>query len=152
MSDILGEELRIGVEDEKSTILITAGLLYISFIRYSRSPNDPFFVTSASPSSSSHSLTPDCFIKWFKHRSVQVGLDPKHMSGHSLRRGGTTAMFIAGCSESVIAQHGRWRSLTYRQYFDATIPHYLATSTLLHNSNIRFLSDTASSVPPLLIK
>ena len=39
-------------------------------------------------------------------------------SGHSFRRGGTTALQIAGVPESTIASHGRWKSLAYRSYFD----------------------------------
>ena len=39
-------------------------------------------------------------------------------SGHSFRRGGTTALQMAGVPESTIASHGRWKSLAYRSYFD----------------------------------
>ena len=39
-------------------------------------------------------------------------------SGHSFRRGGTTAPQMAGVPESTIASHGRWKSLAYRSYFD----------------------------------
>ena len=43
---------------------------------------------------------------------------PTDYSGHSFRRGGTTALQIAGVPESTIASHGRWKSLAYRAYFD----------------------------------
>ena len=43
---------------------------------------------------------------------------PADYSGHSFRRGGTTALQIAGVPESTIASHGRWKSLAYRSYFD----------------------------------
>ena len=122
---------------------VAACIHYLSFFRRSRSADEPFFVTSSSLESSNHSLTPDSFIKWLKLQSVRIGLDPTNISGHSLRRGGTTAMFIAGCSETVIAQHGRWRSLTYRLYFDSSIPHYMATTTLLQHTTSRFLPSTA---------
>ena len=134
---------------------VAACIHYLSFFRRSRSADEPFFVTSSSIESSNHSLTPDTFIKWLKLQSVRIGLNPSNISGHSLRRGGTTAMFIAGCSETVIAQHGRWRSLTYRLYFDASIPHYMATTTLLKHTTSQFLPSTAlidSSSPPPLIR
>jgi hypothetical protein len=43
---------------------------------------------------------------------------PAQYSGHSFRRGGTTALQMAGVPESTIASHGRWKSLAYRSYFD----------------------------------
>ena len=43
---------------------------------------------------------------------------PCDYSGHLFRRGGTTALQIAGVPESTIASHGRWKSLAYRSYFD----------------------------------
>ena len=43
---------------------------------------------------------------------------PSDYSGHSFRRGGTTALQMAGVPESTIASHGRWKSLAYRSYFD----------------------------------
>jgi hypothetical protein len=52
-------------------------------------------------------------------------------------------MFIAGCNETIIAQHGRWKSLTYRRYFDATVPHYTATMLLHRHSGNRFPSSTS---------
>jgi len=44
--------------------------------------------------------------------------DPATYAGHSFRRGGATAMFLAGVPEATIAAHGRWKSLAYREYFD----------------------------------
>ena len=44
--------------------------------------------------------------------------DPTDYSGHSFRRGGTTALLLAGVPEATIAAHGRWKSLAYRGYFD----------------------------------
>ena len=53
-------------------------------------------------------------------------------------------MFIAGVSETVIAQHGRWRSDCYRRYFDAGTPHFMATSILVEHSSGRYFSATIS--------
>jgi integrase len=116
---------------------------YVSFFCRTRSADEPFFVTSASAADTSRPLTADTFVRWLKRCASQVGMDASRVSGHSLRRGGTTAMFIAGCSETVIAQHGRWRSVTYRRYFESTVPHFLATRILLLSAGQRFISSTA---------
>jgi hypothetical protein len=63
-------------------------------------------------------LTKDKFIAKLKSCVKALGLDAAHYSGHSLRRGGCTAMFLAGVDETFIAAHGRWRSLEYRKYLD----------------------------------
>lgn len=41
-------------------------------------------------------------------------------AGHSFRRGGASALFAAGVPEAAIQRHGRWKSLTVRDYFDNT--------------------------------
>lgn len=76
----------------------------------------PYFLHNAS---SAAPLTDVTFIRrvrrWVRdclHRT------PADYSGHSFRRGGTTALQIAGVPESTIASHGRWKSLAYRSYFD----------------------------------
>jgi hypothetical protein len=58
-------------------------------------------------------------------------------------------MFIAGCNETIIAQHGRWKSLTYRRYFDATVPHYTATM-LLHRHSVTVFHPQPRSSPMLV--
>ena len=47
------------------------------------------------------------------------GIDPARYAGHSFRRGGATAMLLAGVQASVIQRHGRWQSDIWRQYIDA---------------------------------
>ena len=76
----------------------------------------PYFLHN---SSTTDPLTDVTFFRhvrrWVRdclHRS------PADYSGHSFRRGGTTALQIAGVPESAIASHGRWKSLAYRSYFD----------------------------------
>lgn len=41
-------------------------------------------------------------------------------SGHSLRRGGATALFLAGWSPEEIQKHGRWSSDCYKRYLERT--------------------------------
>jgi hypothetical protein len=106
--------------------------------RGSRSPEQPFFLHHP------HSDTPlsdTTFIRhvrrWIRHVLQQ---DSDAFSGHSFRRGGTTAMQLAGVPEATIAAHGRWKSLAYRSYFD--VQHNLqlrlaATAQLRLHSNHR---------------
>lgn len=110
---------------------------YSSFFTSPRRATDPFF---AADRTGEAPLTAQSFATWLKFRCATIGLDHKKISGHSLRRGGCTALFMAGCSETVIAQHGRWRSDCYRRYFDVKTPHYLATEQLRDNSNGRYPS------------
>jgi hypothetical protein len=81
-----------------------------------RAPLSPFFLQS--PTSSSP-LTDTQFIKRVRSlvRSA-LHRDPSTYAGHSFRRGGTTALLLAGVPEATIALHGRWRSLAYRGYLD----------------------------------
>jgi hypothetical protein len=51
-------------------------------------------------------------------RIALPGKNPMSYAGHSFRRGGATAMKLAGVSDSVIQQQGRWKSDAYRVYFD----------------------------------
>ena len=79
-------------------------------------PHLPFFL--ASPLSSSPLLDTQ-FIRRVR-TLVRTALhrDPRSYSGHSFRRGGTTALLLAGVPEATIASHGRWKSLAYRGYLD----------------------------------
>jgi hypothetical protein len=47
-------------------------------------------------------------------RCSDVGIAKQGISTHSLRRGGTTALALAGVPEASIQAHGRWSSLEYR--------------------------------------
>jgi hypothetical protein len=78
----------------------------------------PYFVHDKSAASPAP-LTDSTFIRhvrrWVRDH---LSTDPAEYSGHSFRRGGTTALQMAGVPESTIASHGRWKSLAYRSYFD----------------------------------
>jgi hypothetical protein len=56
----------------------------------------------------------NCQIIWFRRyikRSVSlIGLDPKQYSGHSLRAGGATDLFVAKVPYPFIKKFGRWKS------------------------------------------
>ena len=112
----------------------TAG--YVSFFqRYPalpQRPEDPFFVTMLH--SGYTPLSPGDFIARVRGviRAAVPGHDPKAYAGHSFRRGGTTALKLAGVSDSIIQQHGRWKSDAYRAYIDSD-----------NNLNTRLLATSA---------
>lgn len=113
---------------------INACVRYLSFVKPTTGllPHTPFFL--ASPTKSTP-LSDKTFLTRLKLRvQHHLHLDPSQFAGHSFRRGGTTALFLAGVPETVIAAHGRWKSLTYRRYFDATVNALLPT-LLLKNAN-----------------
>jgi hypothetical protein len=47
-------------------------------------------------------------------------VEPTDWAGHSFRRGGASALQLAGVPEALIQAHGRWRSIAYRRYFEGT--------------------------------
>jgi hypothetical protein len=96
---------------------VAAYLAYTALLpASSRQPHLPFFLHHAR---SDTPLTDSTFIRhvrqWVSHLLRQ---EPDEYSGHSFRRGGTTALQLAGVPEATIAAHGRWKSLAYRGYFD----------------------------------
>jgi hypothetical protein len=86
----------------------------------SREAKSAFFARGPESKSSKTSspMTKRHFIDKLKSHVKALGLNPDHYAGHSCRRGGCTAMFLAGVDETWIAAHGRWRSLEYRKYLD----------------------------------
>jgi integrase len=107
-----------------------------------RSPDAAFF---ANRLDTDRAISNQDFTSWLKGRCTAIGISDTNISGHSLRRGGTTDMFLAGVPESVIALHGRWRSECYRRYFASTTPQFLATEMLLTHS--RSLAPLALTSP-----
>ena len=56
------------------------------------------------------------------------GCDPTQYAGHSFRRGGTSALKLAGVADSIIQLHGRWKSDAFRAYID--VDHNIALRLL----------------------
>jgi hypothetical protein len=48
-----------------------------------------------------------------------TNVDPRQFAGHSFRRGGATALYLAGVPEADIKRHGRWKSEAVRLYMDS---------------------------------
>lgn len=61
-------------------------------------------------------LASSSFVGRIKHWVQTIGLDPSNYSGHSLRRGGATAMSRAGVPHELIQVQGRWKSDAYKLY------------------------------------
>jgi hypothetical protein len=103
--------------DDDALCPLTAYRAYIQLVPTAfRQPGKPFFVEHAH---SDAPLTDTTFIRRVRRWVTTVlHQDPSDYSGHSFRRGGTTALLLAGVPEATIAAHGRWKSLAYRGYFD----------------------------------
>ena len=56
------------------------------------------------------------------------GCDLTQYAGHSFRRGGTSALKLAGVADSIIQLHGRWKFDAYRAYID--VDHSIALRLL----------------------
>jgi hypothetical protein len=96
---------------------LAAYVCYVSLLpRQLRLPSITLFLSGPTQSTP---VSKNVFVSRFKSVVNSVlRVDPTHYAGHSFRRGGTTALFLAGVPEASIALHGRWRSLTYRRYFE----------------------------------
>lgn len=55
--------------------------------------------------------------KWIKKAVASVGLDPRKYSGHSLRAGGATDLFVARVPYYIIKKKGRWVSDAAMLYY-----------------------------------
>lgn len=90
-------------------------------------------------------LTKAKFIAKLKSHVKAMGLNPANYSGHSLRRGGCTAMFLAGVNETFIAAHGRWRSLEYRKYLDFVNDTQWRPTAILAKRGLNLLPSAAAA-------
>lgn len=102
----------------------------------------PFFL--AKPRSSDP-LRKSSFIAKLKGHVKALGLNPANYSGHSMRRGGCTAMFLAGVNETFIAAHGRWRSLEYRKYLDFVNETQWRPTAMLAQRGLNLLPSAAAA-------
>lgn len=76
-------------------------------------PTDNMFVTAAGTPMTQKTLGTRLDF-WLQ----RIGLPKGEYSPHSFRRGGATAMFMAGIPRSIIAHHGRWASDAIHDYND----------------------------------
>jgi hypothetical protein len=104
-------------------------------------PTDPLFITHL-PHARFAPMTDTEFIARIRDviRTARPDYDVSHYAGHSFRRGGTSALKLAGVSDSIIQQHGRWKSDAYRAYIDSSnniAVRLLATQALSASSGSR---------------
>ena len=55
-----------------------------------------------------------------KSGSERIGIPKEHITSHSLRAGGASAMWAMGMSDAEIQFRGRWKSLCYKLYIWGT--------------------------------
>lgn len=94
---------------------------------------DPFFITRRNLVSY-HAMTDSEFIAAVRDLMQRISpeVDVSQYAGHSFRRGGTSALKLAGVDDSIIQLHGRWKSDAYRQYID--VDHSIALRLLATQS------------------
>jgi integrase len=76
-------------------------------------------------------LTGSAFAKRIKKWVGELGLDPVDFSGHSLRRGGATALMLAGVPPHLIQLQGRWVSDCWKRYTEHSTAQLLAISAAI---------------------
>ena len=122
---------------------------YISLLplHLRKKPNTPLFLLHQNEMTP---LSDSIFISRFRHflSRARPEVDPSTYAGHSFRRGGATALYLAGVPEPVIQIHGRWKSLTSRFYLDkkkSDAARVEATRALLSSAPSSFFFSNPSS-------
>jgi integrase len=111
-------------------------------------PTDPLFITCLPsgyiPSTDTEFLNR---IRRLVGRAFP-GRDVSNYAGHSFRRGGASALKLAGVADSVIQRHGRWTSDAFLAYLDLQhnpAMRLLATRAIPSSSSSSFPSSSSSS-------
>ena len=116
-----GEGVWIGFQDYGGINSVTLMKLYYSKMGYWGKINEVLFPAKRRFSKIRFNYNVTASKEWFR-RSIQklcnnVGLDGKQYSGHSLRAGGATDLFLAGVPYYIIKKMGRWSSDAALIYF-----------------------------------
>ena len=84
-------------------------------------PDDPLFVSRLRNQAIVTATTDAEFIARLRELIITAfpDRDPSRYAGHSFRRGGASALQLAGVPAAVIQKHGRWTSDAFRAYLDA---------------------------------
>jgi hypothetical protein len=106
--------------------LCPAGALshYLGFFRllsFPSQPDGPLFVSRLRNQAVVTATTDAEFVARLRELIAAAfpDRDPSRYAGHSFRRGGASAMQLAGVPAAVIQKHGRWTSDAFRAYLDA---------------------------------
>ena len=116
--------------------------------RLPQGPDAPLFLTRLDSSPQRvEPTTAEEFIRRLRFflGAVRPDVDTARYAGHSFRRGGATAMLLAGVEPAVIQRHGRWQSDTWRQYID-TLDN--PAVRLLATRSLHRRSATSAPAPP----
>jgi hypothetical protein len=146
-TDLMPVEVRLSARDDHLCPRRAVTFYQLFVGKASAESKAPFFLANQK---SLAPLTKAKFIAKLKQHVAEIGLDPAHYSGHSLRRGGCTAMFLAGVNETFIAAHGRWRSLAYRKYLDFVDETQWRPTALLAKAGLNLLPAAAAAQRVLL--
>jgi hypothetical protein len=84
-------------------------------------PHSPLFITRLHDRTVIQPMSEAEFISRVRSfiATAFPGRDTTRYAGHSFRRGGATALQLAGVPPSIIQRQGRWSSDTFRRYIDA---------------------------------
>jgi hypothetical protein len=84
-------------------------------------PDDPLFVSRLRAQAVTTATTDAEFIARVRELITAAfpDRDASRYAGHSFRRGGASALQLAGVPAAVIQKHGRWTSDAFRVYLDA---------------------------------
>ena len=105
---------------------------YKNFIlRFLLPPRMPAFSLSAGDKL--YVFTQNNYIDYLKHFLERLGLPSSAYGSHSVRRGGTTALFQSGVSQKLIKAHGGWRSDCYERYISVGQSDKLVPTTKMLN-------------------
>jgi hypothetical protein len=74
------------------------------------------------------------FVAKLRQCLLMCKIDPAQYSGHSLRRGGCSACFMAGLSVQDIKQRGDWKSACFEKYLHLPGERLFASARLLSSS------------------
>ena len=86
-------------------------------------PSDPAFCvrkTRESSKSNVQAISQSNLQEMIKFLAADIGLDPVNYSSHSLRRGGASWAYRAGCSSEQIKLQGDWKSDCFSIYIDSS--------------------------------
>ena len=108
-------------------------LQFFPLLSLPNNPDDPLFVTRTQGAARLAATSRDEFIANVRRliRAAFPDRDAYAYAGHSFRRGGATAMLLAGVPQDVLRMHGRWSSEAYRAYIEDSVATRLVATRAL---------------------
>ena len=80
--------------------------------------NDPLFAWPKDSTRMGDGLRYQDVASLLKEAAIKVGVDPKTIGTHSVRRGSACAYLQSGCAYHSVKIYGRWSSDCVREYVD----------------------------------